>query len=81
MAVEIRVFLAVAAFRQKPGTVLAAAWMLFRLPAKQVLDSKCKAFGIGFSDADLDCRGNNRSRRKARFLAAIIARISVAANS
>jgi hypothetical protein len=53
MAVEIRVFLAVDAFRQKPGTVLAVAWMLFLSPAKQVLDSKCKAFGIGFSGAGL----------------------------
>ena len=51
MAVEIRVFLAIEAFRQKSGTGLACAWTLFLSPAKQVLDSKCKAFGIGLSDA------------------------------
>lgn len=53
MAVEIRVFLAVDAFSQKSGTVLAFAWMLILSPAKQVLDSKCFAFGIGFSDASV----------------------------
>lgn len=52
MAVEIRVHLAMEAFCQKSGTVLASAWMLFLSPTKQVLDSKCRAFGIGFSDAD-----------------------------
>ena len=52
MAVEIRVFPAMDAFRQKSGTVLAAAWMLFLSTANQVLDPKCKSFGIGFSVAD-----------------------------
>jgi hypothetical protein len=49
MAVEIRVILAVDAFSQKSGTVFAFAWMLSLSPAEQALDSKCEAFGIGFS--------------------------------
>jgi hypothetical protein len=49
MAVEIRVFLAVDAFSKKSGTVLAVAGMLSISLAKQVLDSKCEAFGIGLS--------------------------------
>jgi hypothetical protein len=49
MAVEIRVFLAMNALSQKSGTVLAFAWMLSLPLAKQALDSKCEAFGIGYS--------------------------------
>jgi hypothetical protein len=49
MAVEIRVFLAMAAFSQKAGTVFAFAWMLRLSPREQPLDSKCYAFGIGGS--------------------------------
>jgi hypothetical protein len=51
MAVEIRVFLAVDAFCQKSGTVLASSGMLVLSLARQALDSKCKAFGIECSDA------------------------------
>jgi hypothetical protein len=49
MAVEIRVFLAMAAVSQKAGTVFAFAWMLCLSPREQPLDSKCFAFGIGGS--------------------------------
>jgi hypothetical protein len=49
MAVEIRVFLAMDAFSQKSGMVLAFTWMLSLSPAEQALDSKCEAFGIGCS--------------------------------
>jgi hypothetical protein len=49
MAVEIRVFLAMAAFSQKAGTVFAFARRLCLSPREQPLDSKCFAFGIGGS--------------------------------
>jgi hypothetical protein len=81
MAVEIRVFLAVDAFPQNSGTVLAFSWMLFLSPAKQVLDSKCKAFGTEFSDASAIPSITIAHAKKARFLTAIIARIPVAANN
>lgn len=51
MAVENRVFLAVYAFLQNSGMVLAAGWVLRLPPAKQLLDSKCFAFGIAFPGA------------------------------
>ncbi len=80
MAVEIRVIPAVGAFTQISGTVLAFCWMLILSPAKQVLDFKCEAFGIGYSGSRADSMDNNREHRKARFLTAVIRRNPVAAN-
>ena len=49
MAVKIRVFLAVDAFFQISGMVLAFIGLLSLALAEQLLDSKCFAFGIGLS--------------------------------
>jgi hypothetical protein len=82
MAVEIRGISAADAFPRKSGTGTVLAPRVAHLPHdKQTVDSKCKAYGIGYAFADADSREINRSGYSSRFLGPITARTRLAATA